>query len=260
MAYENLIVTDRGTCRIITINRPDKLNALNKKTLLEIERCLMEAEQSDDVRVLVITGAGDKSFVAGADIAEMKNLNCADAEEFSRLGHRVMDSIEDMRLPVIAAVNGFALGGGLELALACDFIYASENAKLGLPETSLGLIPGFGGTTRLGRRIGLALSKELIYTAKPLSAERALAAGLVNKVVAAGEVVDEVVKLAEGIARNGPYAIALSKRILIENQDSDHSSANLCEQHSFGLVFGSEDHNEGINAYLEKRKPSFEGR
>jgi enoyl-CoA hydratase len=260
VAYENLIVTDRGQTRIITINRPDVLNALNKKTLFELERALSEAEQCVDTRALVLTGAGEKSFVAGADIAEMKSLTPAEAEEFSRLGHRVMDSIEEIRVPVIAAVNGFALGGGLELALACDFIYASANARLGLPETSLGLIPGFGGTTRLGRRFFNDPATTEIYTARQLKAEEAQAAGLVNRVVPEGELTDEVVKVAEKMAKNGPYAIALCKRMLLENMDADHSTANLLEQHSFGLVFGSKDHEEGIAAFLDKRKPSFEGR
>lgn len=260
MAYDNLIVTDRGPTRVITLNRPDVLNALNKKTLLELGRALDEADACGDLRALVITGAGEKAFVAGADIAEMKSLAPAEAEEFSRLGHKVMDRIEELRLPVIGAVNGFALGGGLELALACDFIYASDNARLGLPETSLGLIPGFGGTTRLGRRVGVSMAREMIYTARQLKADEALQVGLVNRVVAQESLVDEVVKLADKLAKNGPYAVSMAKRILLENMDADHSTANLCEQHSFGLIFGTKDHEEGIAAFLEKRKPSFQGR
>lgn len=259
MAFENLIVIDRGPARIITINRADALNALNKKTLIELERAVHEAEQHA-VRCIILTGCGDKAFVAGADVAEMKSLTPAEAEEFSRLGHRVMDRIEDARVPVIAAVNGFALGGGLELALACDFIYASANAVLGLPETGLGLIPGFGGTTRLARRIGLALAREMIFTGKKLKAEDALRAGLVNQVTPEGEVVDAAVKVAEAIAKNGPYAVTLAKRLLVENQDANHATANLSEQRSFGLVFSTKDHEEGIAAFIEKRKPSFEGR
>lgn len=260
MAFETLIVIDRGPARIITINRPETLNALNKKTLGELERALTEVEHHDEVRCVILTGAGEKAFVAGADIAEMKGLTAPEAEEMSRLGHRVMDHIERLPMPVIAAVNGFALGGGLELALACDFIYASENAQLGLPETSLGLIPGFGGTTRLPRRVGVGLAREMIYAARRLKAEDALRAGLVNQVVPAGEVVEAAVKAAEAIAKNGPYAIALAKRLLRENQDVSPAAANLSEQSAFGLVFGTKDHVEGVAAFLEKRKPTFEGR
>ncbi|MFZ9889071.1 MAG: enoyl-CoA hydratase/isomerase family protein, partial [Myxococcota bacterium] len=195
----------------------------------------------------------------GADVSEMKSLSPAEAEEFSRVGHRVMDRIENARMPVIAAVNGYALGGGLELAMACDFLYASENAQLGLPEAGLGLIPGFGGTTRLVRRVGLGLAREMIFTGRRLKADEALRVGLVNAVVPVGEAVEAAMKVAENVAKNAPYAITLAKRLLLENQDANHSTANLSEQHSFGLVFGTRDHDEGIAAFLEKRKPNFEG-
>lgn len=260
MAYENLIVADRGHTRIITVNRPDVLNALNKKTLLEIERAIHETESKPDVRCVILTGAGEKAFVAGADIAEMKHLSPAEAEEFSGVGHRVMDRIERMRVPVIAAVNGFALGGGLELALACDFIYASDTAQLGLVEVSLGLIPGFGGLARLSRRVGNANARELVFTARRIKAEEALRVGLVNKVVPADELIDAAVKSAEIIAEKGPYAVSLTKQILQEGADTDQRTANRLEQHSFGLVFGSRDHEEGIAAFLDKRKPTFEGK
>ncbi len=260
MAFENLILIDRGPARIITINRAESLNALNKKTLLELERAITEAEHQTALRCIVLTGCGDKAFIAGADISEMKGLTPAEAEEFSRIGHRVMDRIEDCRVPVIAAVNGFALGGGLEIALACDFIYASPNAQLGLPEASLGLIPGFGGTTRLARRVGVALAREMIFTGKRLKAEEALRVGLVNQVTPENEVVDAAVKVAEAIAKNGPYAVSLAKRLLMENQDANHATANLSEQHGFGLIFSTKDHAEGISAFLDKRKPNFEGR
>jgi len=163
MAYENLILEDKNDIRIIFINRPKVHNALNKKVLIELERALIEVESNKSFRCLIISGAGDKSFVAGADIAEMKSLGPLEAEAFSCLGHRVMDKIANLRIPVIAAVNGYALGGGLELALACDFIYASENASFGLVESKLGLIPGFGGVARLARRIGTAYAKEMIF-------------------------------------------------------------------------------------------------
>jgi enoyl-CoA hydratase len=260
MAYDNLIVIDRGPARIIQLNRPEALNALNKKTLTELDSALIEAELNVNVRCLILTGAGEKAFVAGADLAEMKSLSPAEAEEFSRMGHEIMDRMERTRMPVIAAVNGFALGGGLELALACDFIYASDNARLGLPETGLGLIPGFGGLARLARRVGVGMAREMVFSAKHIKAEEAHRVGLVNKVVAVGEVVDAAVKAGETIAKNGPYAVALCKRVLLDGQDADHRTANLIEQHSFGLVFGTKDHDEGIAAFLEKRNPSYEGR
>lgn len=260
MAFENLIVIDRGHTRIVTINRPDVLNALNKKTLLEIERAVSEAENNVHVRCVILTGAGEKAFVAGADLGEMKHLSPAEAEEFSGLGHRVMDRIERLKVPVIAAVNGFALGGGLELALAADFIYAGEQAQLGLVEVSLGLIPGFGGLARLARRVGNAHARELVYSARKVKAEEALRLGLVNKVAPSGELIDAAVKTAEIIAEKGPYAVSLAKRVLVEGLDADQRTANRLEQHSFGLVFGSRDHEEGINAFLDKRKPTFEGR
>lgn len=260
MAFENLIVIDRGHARIITVNRPDVLNALNKKTVLELEKAVVEAEANDHVRCVILTGAGEKAFVAGADLGEMKHLSPAEAEEFSALGHRVMERIERLRVPVIAAVNGYALGGGLELALAADFIYASDSAQVGLVEVSVGLIPGFGGLARLARRVGVGPARELVYTAKRIKAEEALRIGLVNKVVAAGELIDEAVKTAEIISEKGPYAVSLAKRVLVEGLETGQRTANRLEQHSFGLVFGSRDHEEGINAFLEKRKPTFEGR
>jgi len=260
VAYETLIVIARGPTRIITINRPDVLNALNKKVLTELNDALYDCEKSESVRAVIITGSGEKSFVAGADIASMKHLAPAEAEAFSGLGHAVMDHIEELRVPVIAAVNGFALGGGLELALACDFIYASENAKLGLVEVNLGLIPGFGGIARLSRRLGVAKARELIYTAAIIPAHEAFAFGLVNKVTPAGEVVDEAIKAATIISEKGPFAVEYSKRLIHEGQDADMRTANRLEQHSFGLVFGTKDHNEGIAAFLDKRKANFERR
>lgn len=260
MAFENLIVIDRGHTRIITVNRPDVLNALNKKTLLEIERAICEAETHQTIRCVILTGAGDKAFVAGADIGEMKHLTPAEAEEFSGVGHRVMDRVERLRVPVIAAVNGFALGGGLELALAADFIYASDTAQLGLVEVSLGLIPGFGGLARLSRRVGVGHARELVFSARRVKADEAQRIGLVNKVCAPDELIDAAVKTGEIIAEKGPYAVSLCKRLLSEGSDADLRTANRLEQHSFGLVFGSRDHEEGITAFLDKRKPRFEGR
>jgi enoyl-CoA hydratase len=257
MAYDTLIVIDRGPTRVITINRGDVLNALNKRVLKEIDEALSDVDKNEKIRSVILTGAGEKAFVAGADLNEMKGLSPADAEALSAAGHRVMDRIEELRVPVIAAVNGFALGGGLELALACDFIYASDNAKLGLVEVNLGLIPGFGGVARLVRRIGIARARELIYSARVMKADEALAVGLVNKVVTAGTVVDEACKTAQVIAEKGPYGVEMVKRLVYDGQDADHRIANTLEQHSFGLIFGTQDSQEGISAFLEKRSANF---
>lgn len=256
--YKNLMVSDKGTTRMVTIHRPEVLNALNKQTLEELELALYDAGKS--VRALIITGAGEKSFVAGADISEMKDLKPIEAERLSRLGHRVLDLIGQLPIPVIAAVNGFALGGGLELALACDFIYASDNASFGLVEAKLGLIPGFGGVARLCRRVGEARAKEMMFSAAILNSEEALRMGLANRVVTSAELLASALLCAEKITSKGPHAIALIKGLVREGQNTGLSVANALEQRSFGFVFGSADHDEGIRAFLEKRSPQFEGR
>lgn len=259
MAYESLILEDKNDIRIIFINRPKVHNALNKKVLLELERALIEVENNKSFRCLIISGAGDKSFVAGADIAEMKSLGPLDAEAFSGLGHRVMDKIANLKIPVIAAVNGYALGGGLELALACDFIYASENASFGLVESKLGLIPGFGGVARLARRIGTAYAKEMIFSGAQINASEALRVGLVNRLVGEGEVLEMAKNLGDKISERGPYAVALAKKILQEIENSSLGTINTMESLGFALAFSSRDHVEGINAFLEKRSATFEG-
>jgi enoyl-CoA hydratase len=260
MAFENLIVSDRGHTRTITINRTKVLNALNRSTLLELQKAFSDLEEARDVRAVIVTGGGEKAFVAGADISEMKSFSPIQAEAFSRLGHDVLDGIGNSRVPVIAAVNGFALGGGLELALACDFIYASHHATLGLVETKLGLIPGFGGVARLTRRVGEAMAKELIFAGKQIKADEALRIGLVNLVTDEdASVVDAALASAETIADRGPYAVGLAKSLIRDGVDADWRAANAMEQRCFGLVFSSKDHDEGINAFMEKRKPQFEG-
>jgi enoyl-CoA hydratase len=258
MAYENLQVASKKNIRIVTIQRPSVLNALNQKTLVELERALLEIDRDPTVLGVVITGSGEKSFVAGADIGEMKGLTAIEAEGFSKLGHRVFDLIGAMRVPVIAAVNGFALGGGLELALACDFIYASPSASFGLVETKLALIPGFGGVARLTRRVGDAMAREMIFSAAQINADEALRIGLVNRVV--GDVLEAAVSTAERIATRGPYAVSLSKRLIREGQGVDLRVANAMEQQGFGLNFSTQDRHEGISAFMEKRNAAFEGR
>lgn len=259
MAYENLILEDKGHTRVITISRPRVHNALNRRVLLELERVLTEIDQNTNIRCLVMTGAGEKSFVAGADISELKSLSPIEAEIFSGLGQRVMDLIANLRIPVVAAVNGYALGGGLELALACDFIYASENASFGLVEAKLGLIPGFGGIARLSRRVGAAFAKEMIFSGAQISASEALRIGLANRVVAEGEVLESAKNLADKISERGPLAVSLAKKFLRESENTSIATANTLERAGFGLVFSSRDHHEGISAFLEKRAASFEG-
>lgn len=259
VAYEHLILEDKGYTRIVTINRIKVHNALNKRVLLELDKVFSEIDQNKNIRCVVITGAGEKSFVAGADVNELKTLSPIEAESFSGLGQRVMDSIANLRMPVIAAVNGYALGGGLELALACDFIYASENASFGLVETKLGLIPGFGGIVRLSRRIGLAYAKEMIFSGAQINASEAVRIGLANRMVAEGEVLEAARTLADKISERGPYAVGLAKKLLREADNATTATANTLERTGFGLVFSSRDHTEGISAFLEKRAASFEG-
>lgn len=260
MAYENLMTSDKNAVRVITINRPSVMNALNKKTLQELGRAMEDVESDPKLRAVVITGSGPKSFVAGADISEMKTLSPLEAQAFSKLGHRVFDYFSKMRVPVIAAVNGFALGGGLELALACDFIYASENAVFGLVESKLGLVPGFGGVARLTRRVGDAMAREMIFAASQINASEALRIGIVNQVVSEGEVVAAAIGAAERIAQRGPCAIALVKGLICEGQDGSLQTANAMEQNAFGMAFSTEDHMEGIRAFVEKRTPNFQGK
>ncbi len=246
----------------ITLNRPDKLNALNVELVTALAR-LGEALSSDPqyagVRCAILTGAGDKAFAAGADIAGMSTMTVAQAKAFADLGHRVGALFEALPFPVIAAVNGFALGGGCELALACDFIYASDRAKLGQPEVNLGVIPGFGGTQRLARRVGDARARELCMTGDTLSAEEARSLGLVNAVVPHAELLGKVREVAKKIASKGPLAIAAAKRVIARGADVALPVANELEATAFASLFGSEDQREGMKAFLEKRPAKFKG-
>ncbi len=259
MSYETLLVDDDGPVRTITVNRPKALNALDRATLDDLARAVEDSFNRAGLRAVIVTGAGDKAFVAGADIAEMKSLSPEKAEAFSRRGHEVFRALESLEAPVIAAVNGFALGGGLELALACDFIWAADTARLGLVETNLGLLPGFAGTVRLPRRVGRAMASEMIFSAATLKADEALRVGLVNRVVPAADLAGEVKKLASTIAEKGPRAIAMVKKLLREDDADRFVHAATREQRAFGAVFGTADHDEGIKAFLEKRKAAFTG-
>jgi enoyl-CoA hydratase len=207
--------------------------------------------------VLVVTGAGEKAFVAGADISEMSGMRLEEARSFARSGHVTLDAIEQLPVPVIAAVNGFALGGGCEIALACDFIYAAENAKFGQPEVKLGVIPGFGGTQRLLRRVGVAMAKEIVFTGRTLSAQEALAIGLVNKVVPQAELMSAVRTTAAMIAEMGPLAVAEAKKVIREGEGRLLKDANTMEIEGFAGLFETADQKEGMTAFLEKRKATF---
>jgi enoyl-CoA hydratase len=260
MAYENIIfeVRDDGVA-VLTVNRPKSLNALNPQTLEEIDRALDEVEQNDKIKVLVITGAGDKAFIAGADITEFPKMNSLQAYKFAEKGQNVFFRIEQLPKPVIACVNGFALGGGCELAMSCDFIYASDKAKFGQPEINLGIIPGFGGTQRLARLVGRAKAKELCMTGEMISAEEAKNIGLVAKVFPAESLLEETLKVASALAQKSQIALRAIKRVIDEGVGSDLRSGCLLEANAFALTFASSDAREGVQAFLEKRKPSFKG-
>jgi enoyl-CoA hydratase len=259
MNYENIKLTVDGAFATLTIDRPKALNALNAQALGEMEHAIQSLAANRELRALIVTGGGEKSFVAGADIAAMAQLTQDEARRFAELGHRVLASLEALPFPTIAAVNGFALGGGCELALACDLIYASEKAKLGLPEVSLGVIPGFGGTQRLVRRLGRARAKELIFTGDMIDAQKALAVGLVLEVLPPDQLLAHCRKVAEKIATRGPLAVAQAKRAIELGADADLRVGNELERQAFAVLFGSEDQKEGMKAFLEKRTPAFKG-
>jgi enoyl-CoA hydratase len=244
-----------GAIATITVNRPDKLNALNRAVLEGLHRAFSELVGSD-VRVVILTGAGEKAFVAGADIAGMKSLGAAEAKAFADLGHSVGNLMEALPCPIIAQVNGFALGGGCELAMACDLIYASDKAKFGQPEVNLGVIPGFGGTQRLTRRVGVGKARELVYTGDIIDANEAHRIGLCEAVIPAAELATHVRKVADKIASKGPLAIGQAKRV-IRRGDPTLESANELEAQAFAMLFGTEDQKEGMSAFLEKRAAKF---
>lgn len=260
MAYENILFERDGAVGVLKINRPKSLNALNPATLHEIAACLEELRRDQTIRCLIITGAGDRAFVAGADIAAMVTMNALEGKRFSALGLGVLRQLEELPIPVIAAVNGFALGGGTELALACDLIIAAEKARFGQPEINLGVIPGFGGTQRLARRIGLPRARELIYSGDMIDAETALRYGLVNKVVPAAELMNEAKATASKLATKPPIAIRQAKAAINAGIDMDLENGCRFENEAFALTFATEDKAEGMKAFLEKREAKFTGR
>lgn len=255
MSYENLTVESENSVAVITISRPQALNALNAKTISELGNVLDDLDHEASCRVIIITGSGEKSFVAGADIKEFSDFGTDRAEELSRNGQNsLFNKIENMSKPVIAAINGFALGGGLELAMACHIRYASENAKLGLPEVTLGLIPGYGGTQRLPKLVGKGIANEMIFSAKMVSAERAREIGLVNEVFTLGELLPKAKELANTIARNSPMGIAEAIKAV---NLSDTAMGYEQEIKSFARLFEMDDMKEGVAAFMDKRKPNF---
>tara|TARA_R110000787_G_scaffold195189_3_gene306568 strand:+ start:9014 stop:9796 length:783 start_codon:yes stop_codon:yes gene_type:complete len=260
MNFENILVSQENGLAIITINRPKKLNALNKATIEELHHAFDSLEDSSSVKVIVITGSGEKAFVAGADISEFAHFTVENGGKLAAKGQEILfDFIENLSTPVIAAVNGFALGGGLELAMACHFRIASDNAKMGLPEVSLGVIPGYGGTQRLPQLVGKGKAMELIMTAGMISAAEALALGLVNYVTTQEELVPLSEKLAGKIMRNSPVAISAAIKAVNANFE-DGTDGFEVEISEFGNCFGTEDFKEGTTAFLEKRKASFPGK
>ncbi len=257
MNYTNILVTVAEGVATITVNRPKALNALNRQTLEELLACSREIAVDQGVRVVVVTGAGEKAFIAGADISAMQSMDALAAREFGRLGQSVMDALEDLPQPVIAAINGFALGGGCELAMACDIRLASDTARFGQPEVKLGVVPGFGGTQRLPRLIGRGAANELLFSGEMINAQEALRLGLVNRVVPQGELLAACQELAGKIAAQGPLAVRLCKEAVNRGLEMGLTEACAHEAELFALCFASPEQKEGMAAFLEKRPAKF---
>jgi len=260
MAYTNLLWEVTDGVGVLTFNRPKVLNALDAKTFDELTEVIELVERDRAVRALVLTGSGEKAFVAGADIAAMSTMTPTEARAFAERAHRLFERLERLPIPTIAAVNGFALGGGCELSLACDLVYASENARLGQPEVNLGIIPGFGGTQRLARRVGRMRALEMILTGDHYDAPRAKQIGLVLDVLPLDKLLPHAVAQARKIASKGPIAVALSKRAVHAGADADLSVANELERQAFTSSFATDDAREGMKAFLEKRAANFQGK
>lgn len=256
MEYKNILLEKQDHICILTINRPQVLNALNTAVLEELNNALYEIENNEDIFIVIVTGIG-KSFVAGADIAEMKAKTPNEAARFSELGAEVFRKLEIMEKPTIAAVNGFALGGGCELAMGCDIRIASEKAKFGQPETGLGIIPGFSATQRLSRLVGIGRAKELIFTGRIIDAIEAEKLGLVNRVVKQEELMKETLELANEILNKGQLAVRFSKTAINRGIETDIETGILIEKNLFSLCFATEDQKEGMKAFVEKRKPNY---
>lgn len=250
----NLLMQVENEIAVVTINRPKALNALNSETLAELNETFKEIQLRKDIKVVILTGSGEKSFVAGADISEMVNATPAEGRTMALLAKEAFSRLEQMPQVTIAAVNGFALGGGCEISMSCDIRIAAENAIFGQPEVGLGIIPGFGGTQRLTRLVGKGRAKELIFTCDRIDANEAYRIGLANKVVPQAELLDYCKKMAERILKNGSFAVAIAKQAIERGYDSDLDTALVLEANSFGLTFATNDKKEGMTAFLEKRK------
>ncbi len=259
MEYSFLKCTSEGTIAILTISAPKSLNALNSNILTEMDDYLNHFD-CDKYRCLIVTGDGEKSFVAGADISEMATLNVPQGQTFGQKGAAVFRKIETLHVPVIAAVNGFALGGGCELAMACDIRICSDNARFGQPEVGLGIIPGFSGTVRLARLVGMGMAKQLIYTGKAIKADEALRIGLVNEVVPQADLMNRALEIANQIAANAPLAVKAAKLCINTEYDMDADEAILYESGIFGHCFATEDQKNGMAAFLNKGKCEFQGK
>ena len=251
---ESTILQKEGNIAILTISRPKALNALNSSVLKELDSILDQIENDEEIYTLIITGDREKAFVAGADISEMKDMNPKEARNFSILGNKVFRRLENLRIPTIAAINGYALGGGCELAMACDIRIASETAKFGQPEVGLGITPGFGGTQRLSRIIGTSKAKELIFTGDMIDANEALRIGLVNRVVKKEDLLEEAKKLAVRISQNAPIAVSLAKATINRGSQADIDTAVMYEAEAFSQCFATEDQKDAMTAFVEKRK------
>ncbi len=260
MSFENIILEIENSIATIFFNRPKALNALNNALFDELDTALDLIMNDDEVRVLILTGKGEKAFVAGADISELAQMDPLQAKYFSRKGQKVFSKIESLPFPAIAAVNGFALGGGSEAALACDFIYASEKALFGLPEINLGLIPGFGGTQRLARLVGNNRAKEMVFTGKNITAAKALEYGMVNQVFAHEDLMEKTLKTAKLIASKGCVALRTAKEVIKFGTAADLETGCIIENDGFAMTMTSIDAKEGTAAFMEKRKPEFKGK
>lgn len=260
MAYENLLVSVSERIATITVNRPKSLNALTPATMRELSAALQEIAAREDIGVVLLTGAGEKAFVAGADISEMRHMTAVQAMEFSLHGQEVLERIERLPQPVIGVINGYALGGGCELAMACDLLIAADTARFGQPEVNLGIIPGNGGTQRLPRLVGRNLAKELVLTGEMISAQRAYEIGLVNRVVPSAELANTAREMAEKILSKGPVAVRTAKLAMNRGLDLDLSNACAMESSIFAVGFSTADRAEGMAAFLEKRKAVFTGK
>lgn len=259
MALENIITEVKNSVLVITINRPDKLNALNKQTIEELHEILVDAENDKNIRALIITGSGQKAFVAGADIAEFANFSIEEGKQLSSIGHfKIFNFIENYSKPVIAAINGFALGGGLELAMACHLRVGSANAKMGLPEVSLGVIPGYGGTQRLAQLVGKGKAMEMIVTADMLNAEDAYKWGLINYITTQEELLNKCFEITSKIISKSPVAIRTALKVINAGYNAKLNGYEV-EIEEFGKSFGTGDFKEGVSAFLEKRKANFPG-